>query len=532
MADMLELVRSQFADREIPVIRKRVHVDRRHLVTPVDRLNGQGNSAPTEVGSRIATGTSAFLVAGLLQQGLVFALLPFLTRAVTPAEFGRITVATTAAGLAAIVMGLGLEAPVFRLWFARAEQPAVRNRYLATARTLLGISSISIAMVLALAAWLLPVDSEAWSPSLISIAGAGGVAAVFVSTYVLPLLRAQDRLRAYLTVQLTSAILQPLLLGSFVLLLGWGAVGWITAAATAHWIAAVVGGRKAPSTGRAAALDRPARRELLSFGLPLVPHGLSHWALAGVDRLVLVGFVSSASVGVYGLAYRIAQLVSIVVTELNRAMMNEYGRLVALDQSADERARRLGGLAEVQIAASVAIAFVLAVLAPPTFRLLFPPEYGSGAAILPWVALGYAFFGMYYVPTNILVLVEGRSRWLWTGTSSGAAVNLAANLVLIPRMGIVGAAQATAIGYATMLIVVSTYALRVTSVRPRIRIGKTLTFVLASAVSGAAITVFPLPGAAGWVVPIAASLAVSGLAALVAWQALHVSHAPQGTQPR
>lgn len=456
----------------------------------------------------------------------MFALLPFLTRVVPPDDFGRITVATTVAGLAGIVMGLGLETPVFRVWFSAAPDARARAGHLRTARTLLGVSTTSILLVVVLGAWLAPLATDAWSPVLITIAAVGAVASAVVTSYVLPLLRAQDRLRAYMAVQLSIAIVQPLLLSVFVLVLGWGAVGWVAATSVAGWIATIVGSRRTEIFRGTGEYSATARRSLLGLGLPLIPHALSHWALNGVDRLVLVAFVSSASVGVYGLSYRIAQAVGLVLTELNRAMMNEFGRLVGEGDRVETRQQQLGGLAEVQIAAAVAVGFVAAALGPPIFRLIFPPEYEAGAAVLPWVALGYALYGVYFVPTQLLVLIEGRSGWLWTGTATGAIVNLGANLLLIPRVGIQGAAQATAIGYAAMLFVVSAYAWKTVSVRPQLRTGRVLTLVLFSAALTGVVTSSSGPHAT-WLVALPASCVVAAVAGWVIWAGLRSVHNAQ-----
>lgn len=435
---------------------------------------------------RIGLSASTFMAVNIFRQLLMFALLPLLTTRVPPEQYGRVTVAAAIAAVALILMSLGLETPVFRAWFETVDDPQRRAEFLSTARTLLLGASVAVAAIFAVGVWAADVGSEAWSPPLIVMAVAGSVGQSVIGNYALPLFRAQDRLGDYIRVEVTVSAVQMALLVVLVIALPLGAGGWVLAIALAQWAGAVTGMTRLRSD-LGLGIDAPACRSLLNLSLPLVPHALAHWSLAGVDRLVLLAYVPAATVGIYGMVYAVSALVGTALMELNRALMSEYGRLLKPDERPEVRANDLAALASIQIIAALVIGFGAAALGPPAFRLFFAESYKTGAAVIPWVVLGHVFFGIYFVPVVRLSIIEGRSRWLAAATLLGAFVNFVGNLVLIPLSGMLGAAQATVAGYAVMLICVTAYARRVSTTKLELPSGGVLILMALAATAWAAV---------------------------------------------
>jgi len=82
---------------------------------------------------------------------------------------------------------------------------------------------------------------------------------------------------------------------------------------------------------------------------------------------------------------------------------------------------------------------------------ILPPEYWPGITIVPVVLLGYMFLG---VSNNFVagIYIEKKTSHLPINTFIGASINVAANFMLIPVFGIMGAALATLLSYAAMAI--------------------------------------------------------------------------------
>jgi O-antigen/teichoic acid export membrane protein len=79
-------------------------------------------------------------------------------------------------------------------------------------------------------------------------------------------------------------------------------------------------------------------------------------------------------------------------------------------------------------------------------RTMAAPDFAPAASVVPIVGLGYVFFGLnehFRVP----VMLAKRTRVLPPVFLLAVIVNLAANLVLIPIAGYLGAAWATVVGF-------------------------------------------------------------------------------------
>jgi O-antigen/teichoic acid export membrane protein len=90
------------------------------------------------------------------------------------------------------------------------------------------------------------------------------------------------------------------------------------------------------------------------------------------------------------------------------------------------------------------------ILSTPIFgRQLLRSDYLVGMNIIPVVLFAYIFQGMY---TNFIagIYIKNRNRVLPIITGVGAGVNVLVNIILIPILGILGAAFATLVAYIVM----------------------------------------------------------------------------------
>jgi O-antigen/teichoic acid export membrane protein len=93
----------------------------------------------------------------------------------------------------------------------------------------------------------------------------------------------------------------------------------------------------------------------------------------------------------------------------------------------------------------------VAVLGGDLLTLLTPrnPAFRAAAPVIPVVALAYLLHGVFLL-TSIGIGIEKKARYYPMVTGAAAAANVAANFMLIPRLGMTGAAWATVLSYAVM----------------------------------------------------------------------------------
>jgi len=189
-------------------------------------------------------------------------------------------------------------------------------------------------------------------------------------------------------------------------------------------------------------------RELLKFGLPYIPVGISGIILQVVDRPILKVLSTDSAVGIYQANYRLGIFMNLV------SSMFEYAwRPFFLSHAKDENAKQL--FARVMtyfVLASTLMFLVLSFFIGDivTFKIfnryIIHPDYWSGLGIVPVVLLAYVFGGI-SINLNAGIQIEKKTMYLLPVSVIAAVSNIGANLLLIPTYGIYGAAYATLIAY-------------------------------------------------------------------------------------
>ena len=183
------------------------------------------------------------------------------------------------------------------------------------------------------------------------------------------------------------------------------------------------------------------------FGWPLVPSALALWATNFSDRFFLVKLSSVQEVGRYSLAVRIASAMVLLLTAFRTAWP-----AFAYSIEDDEEARGTYGYVLTYLLFVCSwIALALSLLAPWIVRVLAPTnrDFWPAARVVPELAFAAVAFAGYIV----MAIGVGRARrtqFNWVVTGVAAALNVALNLILIPRYGMLGAAIATVAAYALM----------------------------------------------------------------------------------
>lgn len=380
-------------------------------------------------------------------------LLPLYAAYLTPREYGIVSVATSVAGLATIVFAMGLNGAVLRFYFELDE--AERRGFFGTLWTAMVIVPALLTVVLDLAhGWpISEITGEvALDPYLRLAFWIAFTGAAFL-TFPPEVFRASERPGAYVAFSLGQFLLVGILTVVFVVVLGRGAAG-------ALW-ARLLGGLAIGSIGAWSLrpylrprLSWPDLRRAAAYGLPLMPHFLSHWVLTASDRLILGRYVSLADVGMYTVGYQVGAILMLFVLAGNNAILPLFGRL---DPRNREQVTTLTRIVTYYVAAMVVLGLAIALFAREIIGIL-AGRYGPAAPVVPWVVLAYVFFALYIPPLNAVSLIAGRTTRIPLITGAAAGMNILLNILLIPRFSIMGAAFATTVSYAALFILSFLYA--------------------------------------------------------------------------
>lgn len=213
-------------------------------------------------------------------------------------------------------------------------------------------------------------------------------------------------------------------------------------ATTLWWLARRIRGELGLVRWRDAPLSLLAedRRKILAFLLNSNLAGTARVVTGRVDVLIVGWLTDPASVGVYRLARSVSDPLAAVATPVSQAVFPEISRLVQAGDGQAIRALtlRIRRLA-IEVVVPVCVATVL--LAGWLVPLVFGPAYEEAVPLIRIMVWQLVWLPYVWLPALLLSL--RRSGALATFTAIDAGVYLALLLLLVPPLGVGGAAWAT-----------------------------------------------------------------------------------------
>ncbi len=398
--------------------------------------------------TRLLRGGAAYQASSIASAVLALVTLPLYTHTLSRADFGIAETLLTFIILASILLRFGLGEAFVRFYHA-TEEGLERDRLAAT----------TVAVVLAtttIAALLATAFAGPLSRLLLGFEDAGimriGVLGLWAFTNLeiaYALLRVDELRRRYLLASLTNVALSVALTITLVVVLGQGARGYLLGNYAGSTIVLIgLWWTLRDRLGVSAPGPRIPLGPLLRYGAPTVPADATVFALNVVDRAYLLRTQGAAAAGLFALSVKLATAVIVAVRGFQLAWPP-----LAYSIADDTQARRFyASVTTWFVVVAGLVVAGLTLLGRWAVRLLSPPEYFDAHEALPWVALGWAMYGLFLV----LVTIGGRAGVTsrnFPAALAGIVVNVVVLVVLVEPLGIAGAGIALVAAYAVMLVV-------------------------------------------------------------------------------
>jgi O-antigen/teichoic acid export membrane protein len=384
----------------------------------------------------------ATLTAG--SAALLLVLLTIAGRFLSATDYGRFSYALALTTIVETLMDLGLSQVTVR--------EVARDK--ATADHLfphvLGLKIVWVAIGLALLGVVTPILRT--DPVIIKLCYALGISSA-VRSYLLTargLLQGLHRFDLEALAVVSDRVLL-LLAGGAVLWAGYGLFGLAAAFVGTRLVmlgaVQLMLGRVIPIVRPM--FDRAVWRDIQSAALPLGFFMIALNMYTYIDTVILGLLRTDAEVGWYAASYRVYEGLTYAPSILAAVLTPRLSYLFSHDRTAYR------GLLTRSLAASVALGVVLgggtALAAKPIITTLFGRDYVAAAAPLQILSGGALFvFGSWILYSA--ALSTNLERRLLLMTAIGLSVNVALNIVLIPRYGISGAAWATVLAEALTVV--------------------------------------------------------------------------------
>lgn len=389
----------------------------------------------------------AYLPARVIPAVVALAAIPVLTRLLPPEEYGNYLLALTALMLVGSLCASWLVSLLARFHalypadaLARACRPLVIASMLAGAGLWLAIGPLLGS----------PLDGAPFA-----VAGVLWIVGYAAFEYGAGWLRVQNRAVAYGIFQSWRSIGGTLLAIAGILFFSRTGSVVIAGMAVATllgvaWLSRRWAGEHAIGTTGDAPV--PAA-DLLRYGIPVAASNLCVVGLSSADRFIVKAILGAEPLAVYGASYDIAER-SIFFLNAMLLLSSSVMAIGIFDREGDEAAAGfLTNLIRIYLLIAFPIVVAMAALSGPIVSVLLPTAYREGSVVLPIVAVSAMLVGILH-RYSLTLSFHKRSDLVLLCTAVALGANIVSCLFLVPRLGLLGAAIGTLIGYGSWLLAI------------------------------------------------------------------------------
>ena len=193
--------------------------------------------------------------------------------------------------------------------------------------------------------------------------------------------------------------------------------------------------------------DLQIAKKMLKYCLPILLVGLTGMIIQNTDRLLMptlteVGGLTKT--GLYTINFKIGVLMSLYTQAFRYAFEPYFFKI--REKGKDGYAK----IMEYFVFAGMVI-FLGVMLFLDIINLIITNRYSEGNIIIPYIMLGFLFYGIYY---NLSLWYKLTDKTIWAVYlgMTGMIISVSLNIILVPKIGILGAALALFFGYFVMVI--------------------------------------------------------------------------------
>jgi O-antigen/teichoic acid export membrane protein len=208
-----------------------------------------------------------------------------------------------------------------------------------------------------------------------------------------------------------------------------------------------------------AAVDWSYFKSAATFAFPLIGYELASVILDSGDRLLVQRFLGAEQLGYYSAAYNISTYVEeSLMVPINLALFPIYMK-IWVEKGKEETQQFLSRSLNNFLALAVAIVCVVFLTSRDVVVVLASRKFQEAHHLLPVLVIGLLIYAV-HIFLNAALLIHRRTTTMTALVIYACVANLLLNLVLIPRIGIQGAAIATLLSYLLLVILMGRVSFR------------------------------------------------------------------------
>ncbi|MGD9211994.1 MAG: lipopolysaccharide biosynthesis protein [Desulfobacteraceae bacterium] len=397
------------------------------------------------LGRQIASATFQLSLSRLIVRSISLVTMPVLTRLLSPDAYGTSAMAGTMISLISVVTLVGMDMSYARAYYSQSS-PSGETVELFVWRFAIG-SALLTASIFAII-WSLFISKKMALPSYLSSLLGIGILLCITNSMAKTRARLNNRYRAMAISNVIAGLVAAGV--SLGVALWWrrNELPLILSMVIVYLVPVIVLG--IPNLGKLlqkSKLNKEEKLKIIKIGIAGSVTAPMYWVLSSLDRWFIGYFESTASVGIYSMGCNVGIMGMVVNNAVNSVWLTEASKLYETEPN---NARiQLGRLAELLITGYAIVWLAITAAGGDVIRLLASSKFHTACEVVPYIAAGVFFYGIYHLATTSLLLMKSLNYTLWW-TLGGGGVSVLLNLIIVPELGRFGAAICQTISFAVI----------------------------------------------------------------------------------
>jgi len=221
-------------------------------------------------------------------------------------------------------------------------------------------------------------------------------------------------------------------------------------------------------------IDKKMLKQLLMIAIPLFPNFLIYWVYNSFDKVMITNILGIGESGIYAVGAKIGTISQLIYLAFAGGW--QYFSFSTMKEKNQVKSNSL--IYEYLGIISYIATILMCSFSYLIFKILFEEEYLRAYIVAPYLFMAPLLQMLFQVACNQFLIIKKTWPNLFI-LIIGAIVNVILNCILIPLMGIEGAAIATLIGYAisNIVVIIVLKRMKLMIVSKRMLISAIMTFI-------------------------------------------------------
>ena len=210
--------------------------------------------------------------------------------------------------------------------------------------------------------------------------------------------------------------------------------------------------------------DKKSIKQLLKFGLPLMPHSISFWFKSGADKVFITNFVGLASNGIYSMAMSISSLYTVVSNAFFNAYVPALQKKLSILTPETEKLEKMRIVKMIYLI--IGLFFFISLMAIlggwAILKYFVDDKYEAAFEFIPGIILSLYIYVVY---TFAVQFVYKQKKTLVLGiiTFTGSLIQMGFAYLFVRMFGTMGAVYSSIIGSLIISVAIFAYSNKVYS---------------------------------------------------------------------